>query len=198
MPTQAPLPSQARPVPHPVPAGAKAMPQRPAVQVRVPQALSLPGQAEAVKHCTHEPEPSQTLLPPQVVPAGWGGGLEQAPLDGSQAPAVWHGPGAGHVTELLDEQMPDWQASASVQAFPSLQRVPFETGGFRQMPLDGSQVPGTWHWSEAVHVMGVPGIHAPAVQTSYCVHVFPSLHGVPLENVVRAQTPVAGTHTPAV
>jgi hypothetical protein len=87
MPTQAPLPSQARLVPHPVPAGAKAMPQRPVVQVRVPQALSLPGQAKAVRHCTHEPEPSQTLLPPQALPAGWGG-FEHAPVAGLHTPAL--------------------------------------------------------------------------------------------------------------
>ena len=76
-----------------------------AVQVRVPQALSLPGQVEAARHCTHEPEPSQTLLPPQMVPAGWDG-FEQTPLDGSQAPGALHGPWATHVTELLDEQIP--------------------------------------------------------------------------------------------
>jgi hypothetical protein len=42
-------------------------------------------------------------------------------------------------------QLPAWQASAVVQALPSLHVVPFATGGFEQVPFEGLQVPAVWH-----------------------------------------------------
>jgi hypothetical protein len=59
-------------------------------------------------------------------------------------------------------QAPAWQVSPLVQALPSLQGVPSATDGFVQAPVVGSQVPAAWHWSEAVHLTGAPGLQAPA------------------------------------
>ena len=91
----------------------------------------------------------------QVVPSATTG-FEQTPVAVSQVPAVWHGPGAAQVTVLAGVQIPTWQESASVHALLSLHALPLATGGFRQMPVDGSQAPELWHWSDAVHVMGAP------------------------------------------
>ena len=53
-------------------------------------------------------------------------GFEQAPVDGLHVPAVWHWSCAVHVT-VFPAQVPAWQASAVVQAFPSLHVVPSGT-----------------------------------------------------------------------
>ena len=50
-----------------------------------------------------------------------------------------------HTTGLLPVQVPFWQLSVWVQAFPSLQVVPFAAAGFEQMPVAGLHVPATWH-----------------------------------------------------
>jgi hypothetical protein len=49
-----------------------------------------------------------------------------------------------------------------VHAFPSLQLVPFATGGVEQIPEFGSHTPTAWHWSLATHVTGVLPVHVPA------------------------------------
>src|SRR5262245_29021819 len=97
-----------------------------------------------VRMPTQAPWPSQTLVPPQVVPAGWGG-FEQAPLDGSQAPAWWHESVALQTTGLEPAQMPLWQVSVWVQALPSLHALPSVFGGLAHRPVDWSQVPASWH-----------------------------------------------------
>ena len=50
-----------------------------------------------------------------------------------------------HTTGLLAVQLPDWQVSVRVQAFPSLQVVPFGASGFEQAPVEVSHTPATWH-----------------------------------------------------
>jgi hypothetical protein len=72
-------------------------------------------------------------------------GFEQAPVEGSHVPATWHWSDAVHVTGFEPTQVPDWQVSLWVQALPSLQDVPLVAMGFEQAPVDGSQVPATWH-----------------------------------------------------
>jgi len=49
-----------------------------------------------------------------------------------------------------------------VQAFPSLQVVPFDFAGLEHTPVVVLHVPAVWHWSAAVHVFGVPALHTPA------------------------------------
>ena len=74
------------------------------------------------------------------------------------------GCGAGHETGLLPTQTPPVQASDCVHALPSLQVVPFAAAGFEQVPLVGSHVPETWHWSLAVHVTGLEPEQVPLAQ----------------------------------
>jgi hypothetical protein len=111
-----------------------------------------------------------------VVPFAMGG-FEQAPVDWLHVPAVWHWSSAVHVT-VVPLQLPAWQASAVVQAFPSLQVVPSALLGFEQIPVDGLHIPAVWHWSCAVHVTVVP-LQLPEWQASAVVQAFPSLQVVP-------------------
>jgi hypothetical protein len=98
---------------------------------------------------------------------------------------------------MVPVQFPPWQASAVVQALPSLQVVPSVLFGFEQVPLAGSHVPAIWHWSCAVHVTVVPP-QVPAWQVSPVVQAFPSLHVVPFATGGFEHTPVDWLHVPAV
>jgi hypothetical protein len=118
------------------------------------------------------------------------------PLEGSQPSSV-HGlpslqSGAGPLTHA-----PPWQVSPCVHALLSLQLVPFGLAGFEQTPVCASQVPATWHWSEAVQVTGFAPVQLPPWQVSVCVQAFPSLHAVPSLIAGFEQTPVVGSHVPA-
>jgi hypothetical protein len=80
--------------------------------------------------------------------------------------------------------------SVCVQAFPSLQAVPFAAFGFEQVPVAGLHVPATWHWSLAVQVTGLPGSQTPvALHVSKPLQGFPSLHDVPAGTSVCVQRP---------
>ena len=48
-----------------------------------------------------------------------------------------------------------------MHALPSLHAVPFATAGFEQLPVAGSQVPGAWQESDAVHVTGLEPVQVP-------------------------------------
>jgi hypothetical protein len=89
-------------------------------------------------------------------------GLEQVPVAGLHVPATWHGSLAVQVIGLSPAHMPAWQASALVQALPSLQGVPLGALGFEQIPVTVSHVPATWHWSLATQTTGLAPTHAPA------------------------------------
>ncbi len=121
-------------------------------------------------------------------------GLEQAPVEVLQVPAVWHWSEAEQVT-MVPEQVPLWQVSFVVQALPSLQDVPFAAVGFEQAPAE--QVPATWHWSEAVQVTVVPE-QAPFWHESFVVQALPSLQDAPFVAVGFEQAPVVVLHVPAV
>jgi hypothetical protein len=73
---------------------------------------------------------------------------------------------------------------------PSLQLVPSAFAGFEQVPVAVSQVPATWHWSEAVHTTGFPPTHVPAWLVSVCVQALPSLHAAPFGLAGSEQVPV--------
>jgi hypothetical protein len=83
------------------------------------------------------------------------------------------------ITGFAPEQLPFWQVSVWVQPFPSLHVVPLLAIGFEQVPLEGSQVPATWHWSEAVQVTCEPAVQTPPWQLSLRSQRFPSLQVVP-------------------
>jgi hypothetical protein len=57
--------------------------------------------------------------------------------------------------------VPLWQVSVGVQLLLSLQAVPFTATGFEHPPVVGSQVPATWHWSDAAQVTGFEPTHEP-------------------------------------
>ncbi|MGO9715226.1 MAG: hypothetical protein ACLQBL_40635 [Polyangiaceae bacterium] len=89
---------------------------------------------------------------------------------------------------------PVWHVSLESHALPSLQLVPLVAVGFEQTPVEGLQVPVTWHWSSAVHVIGFEPAHAPAWQVSVCVHALPSLQVVPLVTLEYAEVLRLGWH----
>jgi hypothetical protein len=125
-------------------------------------------------------------------------GFEHTPVDGSHVPTAWHWSLAVQVTELLPVQMPLWQLSARVHAFPSLHVVPLVATGFEHAPVPGSHVPAVWHWSLAVHVTAPLPAHTPLWHVSASVHALPSLHVVPLVATGFEHTPVDELHVPAV
>jgi hypothetical protein len=72
-------------------------------------------------------------------------GFEQTPVLVSQVPALWHWSGAAQATGLAPVQVPAWQVSLCVQAFPSEHEVPLAFTGFEQTPVLVSHVPALWH-----------------------------------------------------
>src|SRR2546428_657435 len=95
-----------------------------------------------------------------------GAGLLQKQVEGWQVPATWHWSLAVQATGLLPVQTPDRQESGWVQALPSLQVVPSGASGLEQAPVEGLQVPATWHWSLAVQMTGLPPVQTPDWQVS--------------------------------
>jgi hypothetical protein len=123
--------------------------------------------------------------------------FEHTPVLVLQDPATWHASLAAHVTGLEPVQTPDWQESSCVQAFPSLQLVPFGAVGFEQAPVLVLQVPATWHASLARQATGFEPVHTPDWQESLRVHAFPSLQLVPFAAVGFEHTPVLVLQVPA-
>src|SRR5439155_1562395 len=101
--------------------------------------------------------------------AGLGFGLEQWPVAVSQGAATWHWSEAVQTTGLEPVQVPLWQVSVWVQALPSLHAVPLLAFGLEHWPVVVSQVPATWHWSEAVQTTGLLPVQTPLWQVSVCV-----------------------------
>src|SRR5262249_6459271 len=123
-------------------------------------------------------------------------GFEQAPVDGSHVPGVWHWSCAVQLTGLPPVQMPAWQVSTVVQALLSLHVVPFALAGFEHSPVAVLHVPALWHWSSAVHVTGLAPVHVPDWQVSVWVQALPSSHEAPFALRGFEQTPVVVLHTP--
>ena len=109
----------------------------------------------------------------QVVPSGLAG-LEQAPVAGLHLPASWHWSGGAHTTGVPGAHVPPSQASLIVHASPSSHALPFGLGGFEHLPVAGSQVPASWHWSCAVQTTGFAPVQVPAWQVSLRVHALSS------------------------
>ncbi len=192
---------QALPSSHGVPSGAAGSEQTPVAGSQIPatwhwsdatQRTALPVHTPTwqVSVCVHA-LPSSHAVPSAT------SGSEQAPVVGSHVPAAWHWSDATQSTGLDPVHTPASQVSVRVHALPSLHAVPFGTSGFEQTPLAGSQVPTTWHWSEATQITGFAPVHTPASHVSVRVHAFPSLHEVPFGASGFEQVPVAGSHVPA-
>src|SRR5438477_321353 len=128
---------------------------------------------------------SQASVRVQALPSSQGApsslaGLLQAPVVGSQVPAVWHWSAAVHTTGFAPTQAPAWQVSLCVHALASLQLVPLGLAGLLQTPDAGLQVPAVWHWSAAVHTTGFAPTQAPAWQVSLCADAVPSVPRLPV------------------
>jgi hypothetical protein len=102
-----------------------------------------------------------------------------------------------HTVVVPPVHEPDWQLSPLVQALLSLHAVPFASAGFEHAPVDVSQVPAEWHWSDAVHVLVVPLWHEPDWQVSPVVQALPSLHVVPSAFAGFEHAPVTVSQVPA-
>ena len=84
-----------------------------------------------------------------------------------------------------------------MHAFPSVHDVPSAFAGFEHTPVPVLHVPATWHWSLAVQVTGFDPVHVPVWHVSVCVQAFPSLQAVPSAFAGLEQSPVDGSHVPA-
>src|SRR5205823_5525717 len=134
----------------------------------------------------------------QVGPSGVVAGMQSWAWLGS----VWvpllpssHGSPSGR--GLPATHAPASQASVWVQVSPSSQAVPSGFAGFEHWPLAGSQVPTWWHWSWAAQTTGFVPVQLPPWQVSAWVQASPSLHAVPSGLAGFEQTPLAGSHVPA-
>jgi len=83
-----------------------------------------------------------------------------------------------------------------VQALASLQAEPSAFAGFEHCPVEVSQVPAVWHWSEALQTTAFEPVQVPFSHVSVCVQALPSLHAVPLAAAGLEQVPVDGSHVP--
>ena len=119
------------------------------------------------------------------------------PVALSQVPASWHWSEAVQPTGLLPTQTPDWQASVGVQALPSLHSVPLDLAGFEHRPVAESQLPATWHWSDAEQTTGTNPLQEPPTQISTWVQASPSTQGKPLALAGLEHSPVEGAQVPA-
>ena len=131
-----------------------------------------------------------------VVPSVFAG-FEQVPFAGEQVPALWHWSLAVQVTGLEPVQVPAWQLSISVQAFPSLQEVPSAFAGFEHTPVAGLQIPATWHWSGPGQTTGLLPTQLPDWQVSVLVQALASLHELPFAFRGFEQIPLEGLQVPA-
>jgi hypothetical protein len=104
--------------------------------------------------------PLQAFPSLQLVLSGTAG-FEQAPVMGSQVPALWQASAAAQTTGEPPKQAPAWQLSSCVQALPSLQGLPLTETGYVQAPVVGSHEPASWHASGTAQATGVPETHTP-------------------------------------
>jgi predicted RNA binding protein YcfA (HicA-like mRNA interferase family) len=88
--------------------------------------------------------------------------------------------------------------SPTVHLLPSSQLLPVGLAALaEQLPVAVSQVPARWQLSLATQVFAAPAWQTPARQLSPVVHLSPSSHIAPSALAGFEQTPVAGSHVPA-
>src|SRR2546427_12221335 len=96
------------------------------------------------------------------------------PVSGLQSSVVQSSPSLQSMA--VPAHCPATHRSWVVHASPSSHTLPSALVGFEQ-PVDGSQMPALWHWSDGTQVITVP--HVPATQPLPTVHALPSSHAVP-------------------
>jgi hypothetical protein len=102
---------------------------------------------------------------------------------------------AMHVTGLLPVHDALWHVYVWLQRFVPVQAVPLGAAGLEHMPLAGSHVPATWHWSRGLHVTGLPA-QVPFWHESLVVQALPSLQAVPFGAEGFEHVPLLGLHVP--
>src|SRR5258705_134466 len=82
-------------------------------------------------------------------------GFEQIPVAGLHVPTLWQPSLAVHTTGFVPVQLPDWQVSVCVHAFPSLHAVPFgaPTQGLGAMENESMTDP----WAQLMSFVPPPG-----------------------------------------
>src|SRR2546425_429043 len=128
---------------------------------------------------------SQASVGVQALPSSQGAplglaGLLQAPVAGSQVPAVWHWSAAVHTTGFAPTQAPAWQVSLCVHALASLQLVPLGLAGLLQAPVAGSQAPAGGPLTAAVHKTGFAPNQTAAPQVAVRVDALAAVQPVPV------------------
>jgi hypothetical protein len=123
-------------------------------------------------------------------------GLEQVPLDFEHVPTSWHSSAAVQVTGFEPMQTPALHASVLVHALLSSHVVPSALFGFEHVPLAGSQVPTSWHWSEALHTTGFDPAQTPAWQVFVWRHLFVPVQTAPSALAGLEHVPLAGSQAP--
>lgn len=81
---------------------------------------------------------------------------------------------------------------------PPEQGVPSGLFGVEQIPVDGLQVPTSWHSSLALQTTGVPLVQTPPWQVSLSVQASPSEQAEPSAFAGLSHAPVVGSQVPAV
>ena len=99
------------------------------------------------------------------------------------------------MTGLAPVHVPAWHVSLCVHALPSLHAAPFALLGFEHAPVFESHVPASWHWSCALHTIGLAPVHAPAWHVSLCVQALPSLHAAPFALFAAPHVPLSHVAT---
>ena len=94
-------------------------------------------------------------------------------------------------------QLPLWQLSASVHRSPSSQMLPSGLTASVQVPVLASQVPASWHGSEAAHTTGLAPTQTPLWQVSDWVQASESSQAASSALAGSEQMPVAGLQAPA-
>lgn len=85
-----------------------------------------------------------------------------------------------------------------MQTTPVPHEEPSDFTGFEHTPVDGEQVPTSWHESSAVQVtVEVGDPQTPFWHDSPVVHRLASSHAVPFDLFGFEHTPVDGLHVPA-
>jgi hypothetical protein len=129
----------------------------------------------------------------QLVPAATG--VCVTPPVGLQASAVHGLPSSRFGAEPATQVPVALHASAPLQALPSEQLVPGDTGRCCTPPTASHE--SAVHGLLSSTATGLPGEHVPALQISPTVQAFASEHGVAFGFAGFEQAPVLGEQPPA-
>ncbi len=89
------------------------------------------------------------------------------------------------------------QVNVPAHAFVVLPHaVPDGAAGFEHVPVDGSQLPGSWQASSAVQTTGFAPVHVPLAQAYDWKHAFVPVQETPSATAGFEHVPEVGSHVP--